>query len=293
MEGVAQLSISSHQIHRRFCLTGDLEPRVLSTVCTQPLISISQASRFQNTITSNSKLPGWRRLAINPREIQIPGATRPTGTRPVNHETTAPARSALAAPPIRRWLGNNPTSTGPPLASLLSRGSVAAPPPLFSSPMPNGFETFASAPLGWLWSFFFRYQSRVRESNRSASRWCNLMGGRLATTTARTTWANGKHPSSPELRIAAGAREGFRWDGRHQMTGCQAAMEVAPMQSCFGERGLHETDVVLLWSRVTAVCRGQQGRRTAVLSCTVYRPSSDRDWPGWTDVEVERCRLWV
>lgn len=139
------------QAHGRFRLTGDRQRRFpsifhrLHPAFNFHLSSFPVPEQHQNL---EPKLPGWRRLAINPREPE-PGATRPTEPAPSTMKQPHPLASALAA----RWLGNMPTSAGPSLASPSLR-RLRSGPPFSGSPMPNGFETFASAPLGWLWSFF-------------------------------------------------------------------------------------------------------------------------------------------
>lgn len=206
-EGKGRLNFPSHQTHRRFCLTGNLHT---SSPPFAPNLQFPSL-QLQNTSTSNSKLPGWRRLAIKPRKIQIPGATRPTGTRPVNHETTAPAPSALAAPPIRRWLGNKHNVC----RSVIGQSaSPEAPSPLFLVPRCRTVSKH-SHQHHWddgMWSFS---GTSLGFGNRTAAArqrwWCNPEGGRLATTTAMATakWANGKH-IQPRARNSCRGEKGFR-----------------------------------------------------------------------------------
>lgn len=201
------------QAHGRFRLTGDRQRRFpsifhrLHPAFNFHLSSFQVPEQQQNL---EPKLPGWRRLAINPREPE-PGATRPTEPAPSTMKQPHPLASALAA----RWLGNMPTSAGPSLASPSLR-RLRSGPPFSGSPDAERFRNIRISTTGMAVEFFSgtdRYHLGFGNRAAGRQRWCNPGRGRLATTTATatatTTWANGKHLQPGPAQNSCRCEDGF------------------------------------------------------------------------------------
>lgn len=162
-------------------------------------------------------------------------------TRPWHHPRFAAASETTQRLPVHHW----------PVSLQRLRSNF---PPL---PDAERFRNIRISTTGIAVEFFSGTSLGFGNRGGARQRWCNPEGGdwRLPTT-ARTTWANGKHLARPGI-------DARRWvqmrrpppDDR--LSGCDGGGAHAKL--LWRERGLHETDVVSSWSRVTAVCRGQHG----------------------------------